>query len=98
VEIQLSFRRNFSEPMFHRWLELVEIVSSVRFNNDGDALVWQLDSKGVYTSQSLYSVINFRGVVPINIPVVWKIKIPPRIQIFLWLLSHNKLMTVDNRG
>jgi hypothetical protein len=35
VEVQLSFMRNFSGPMFHRWLELVEIVSSVRFNNDG---------------------------------------------------------------
>jgi hypothetical protein len=26
-------------------------------------------------------------------PVVWKIKVPPRIYIFLWLLDNNKTFT-----
>ena len=30
------------------------------------------------------------------IPAMWSIKTPPRVQVFLWLLSHNKLMTKDN--
>ena len=63
---------------------------------EGDALVWQYGSKGIYTTQSLYAVINFRGVRPVFIPSVWKIQILPRVQVFLWLLSHNKLMTADN--
>jgi hypothetical protein len=46
--------------------------------------------------QSLYAVINFRGVTPIFIPAIWKIKVPPRIHVFLWLLSHNKIMKIDN--
>lgn len=29
-------------------------------------------------------------------PVVWNLRFPPKIHIFLWLLSHNKLMTRDN--
>lgn len=29
-------------------------------------------------------------------PVVWKIKGPPRVQIFLWLLSNNRTLTRDN--
>jgi hypothetical protein len=29
-------------------------------------------------------------------PVVWKLKIPPRIQVFLWPFSQNKIMTKDN--
>jgi hypothetical protein len=28
--------------------------------------------------------------------VVWKVCVPPKIHLFLWLLSHNKLATVDN--
>ena len=36
------------------------------------------------------------GVQPVYIPEVCSIKIPPRVQVFLWLLSHNKLMTKDN--
>ena len=95
-EVRLSFRRTFSDQMFSRWLELVEIVSSIEYNDGGDSLVWEYDSKRIYTSKSLYAIINFRGIVPMYIPAVWKIKVPPRIQVFLWLLSHNKLMTVDN--
>jgi hypothetical protein len=40
--------------------------------------------------------VNFRGVTPIYLPAVWDLKIPPRIQIFLWLMSQNKMMTGDN--
>jgi hypothetical protein len=95
-EVKLTFRRNFDSEMLERWFELKEIVSSVVYDQECDALVWAYESKGVYSTQSLYAVINFRGVQPVYIPSVWKINVPPRIQIFLWLLSHNKLMTKDN--
>jgi hypothetical protein len=32
----------------------------------------------------------------IFLPAVWKLKIPPGIQVFLWLFSQNKIMTRDN--
>lgn len=88
------------EPLLYqrpdRWFELKEIVTSVIYDQSDDALVWVYESKGVYSSQSLYTIINFRGVQPMYIPSVWKINVPPWIQIFLCLLSHNKLMTKDN--
>jgi hypothetical protein len=59
-------------------------------------MIWMYESKGIYSSKSLYAIINFRGVKPIYLLVVWKLKIPPRIQIFLCLLSQNKIMTRDN--
>jgi hypothetical protein len=61
-----------------------------------DQLIWKYESTGVYSSKSLYAVINFRGVQPVYLPSVWDLKIPPRVQIFLWLLSQNKIMTRDN--
>jgi hypothetical protein len=54
------------------------------------------ESNGIYSSKSLYALINFRGVKPIYLPPVWDLKIPPRIQVFLWLFSQNKIMTRDN--
>jgi hypothetical protein len=56
-----------------------------------DSLIWQHDNNRVYTTSSLYNIINFRGVTP-----VWKLQIPPKVQIFLWLMSRNKLVTRDN--
>ena len=53
---------------------------------EGDALVWKYGSKGIYTTQSLYAVINFYWVRPVFVPSVWKIQIPPWVQGFLQLL------------
>jgi hypothetical protein len=36
---------------------------------------------------SLYAIVNFRGIVPVRIPSVWKIAVPPRLHVFLWLLA-----------
>jgi hypothetical protein len=66
------------------------------FSEEEDQLIYQYESNGVYSPKSLYVVINFRGVQPVYLLVVWDLKIPPRVQIFLWLLSHNKIMTRDN--
>jgi hypothetical protein len=44
----------------------------------------------------MYAVINFGGTLPVNIHCVWKLKVPPKIHFFLWLLAHNKLLTRDN--
>jgi hypothetical protein len=47
---------------------------------------------GVYSVKSSYGgVVNNAGVVPIHTPVVWKLIVSPRIHIFLWLLTNNKI-------
>ena len=95
-EVKLTFRRTFTEEMITRWFELIGIVEGVCLSEEGDSLVWQYESNGIYSTQSLYAVINFRGVQPVFVPAVWNIKVPPKIQVFHWLLSNNKLMTIDN--
>jgi hypothetical protein len=35
-----------------------------------DELIWQYQPLGVYSSHSLYSIINFRGVLPVYILAV----------------------------
>ena len=94
--LKLSFRRNFSDSLMEQWFQLEEIAKSITFTAEPDALIWQLDNKGKYSSSSLYHVINFRGVQPVFIPAIWKLRVPPKIHVFLWLLSKNKLMTRDN--
>jgi hypothetical protein len=78
--------------------ELLSIASSICLNDKDDEMVWMFNSSGVYSSHSLYRVVNFRGVEPIFLPTVWKLHVPPRIHFFLWLVSKNKLLTRDNLG
>jgi hypothetical protein len=42
------------------------------------------------------SVVSFKGILLIYTLSIWKICIPPRVQIFLLLLSKNKLLTGNN--
>lgn len=94
--IKLTFRRVFTPAMMEEWYCLEQIIKGTVLTGDEDAMVWQYESKGVYSSSSLYAIINFRGVKPIFIPSVWSVVVPPRTQVFLWLLAHNKLMTKNN--
>jgi hypothetical protein len=95
-EIRGTFRRTFSEEMMVQWQELLVIANTINFSKDEDKLIWQYETNGIYYSSSMYNLVNFRGVQPVFLPPVWKLKIPPRIQVFLCLFSQNKIMTRDN--
>jgi hypothetical protein len=94
--MKLSFRRTFSNQMMLMWDELKGVVSSLVLKEELDAPIWNYSSSGIYSSQSCYAIISFRGVTPVYIPAVWSVRVPQKIHMFLWLLSHNKLATVDN--
>jgi hypothetical protein len=63
--------------LMDQWLELVQITGSIHLSNDEDAIIWQYESKGRYSVQSLYAVVNNRGVQQVFTPLVWKIQVPP---------------------
>jgi len=78
------------------WEELSGIGDSIVLTEEDDSIMWSFNSNGQFSVQSLYAIINHRGVTPIFVHAVWKLNIPPRVQFFLWLLSHNRLLTRDN--
>lgn len=74
-----------------RWYELEQIAQNVTYLDEPDSLIWKYNSSGIYSTSSLYHIINFRGIVPTFIPAVWSVVAPPRVQVFLWLVSQNKI-------
>lgn len=72
----------FTDHMMRMWEEIVQLPSTIVLTDEEDEMIWQFSSNGVYSSQSLYKVINFRGVVPVDTPALWRIKVPPRIHFF----------------
>jgi hypothetical protein len=67
---------------------LVALISETHLSGDQDRILWKINSSELYDVQSLCAVVNFRGFQ--------KLYIPPRVRVFLWLLSHHKLLTRDN--
>src|SRR4051794_28490663 len=61
-----------------------------------DAPIWKYEANGIYSVKSFYAIVNFRGITPVYIPSLWRIHIPPRVHVFLWMLAKNKLLTRVN--
>jgi hypothetical protein len=78
------------------WFDLVGIMENIVLSNNSDQIIWSFNSSDKFSVQSLYAIINHRGVMPAYEHVVRKVLIPPRVQIFLWLLAKNKVLTRDN--
>lgn len=79
------------------WLNLVDIAESVvTYTEDCDAIIWAFDSSSKFTVQTMYKIVSFRAIQPVYSVVVWNLNIPPRIHIFLWLLSNKKLSLGQN--
>lgn len=69
------------------WYDLLAIMKDVTLGEDEDHIMWCFSSNGKYSVQTLYAVINHRGIVPMFFHAIWKLKIPPRVQIFPWLTN-----------
>jgi hypothetical protein len=61
TNLKCTFRRCVDIRFFQLWEEVVSIAESISLTTDEDEMVWQYQSSGVYSTQSLYGVINFRG-------------------------------------
>jgi hypothetical protein len=78
-ELRLTFRITFFERMLGIWDELMTVVENVVLRDETDAVVWCYNSTGVYSSQSMYVIINYIGVTPVYVLAVWKINVSPKI-------------------
>lgn len=82
TNLKITFRRCFTQKMLADWNDLFSRISNVNLEDKEDAIRWNYEAKGVYTVKSFYNIVNFRGIRPGNLPVIWNINVPLRIQIF----------------
>ena len=59
-ELKCTFRRTVSPTLSRKWLEVVQLASTIELTGGEDNLIWQFTSDGFFTSQSMYKVISFR--------------------------------------
>jgi hypothetical protein len=70
VSLKYSFRRTVNTNVMNQWLEVVQIAESLNFSNTKDAIIWQYNSTEKYYVQTLYAVMNERGVKQVFTPVM----------------------------
>jgi hypothetical protein len=70
-------------------------VAPIRLNGVRDKFMWGLLQSGVFSVKSMYNALILDTQVRDNM-VLWKIKVPLRIKIFLWYLKRGVVLTKDN--
>jgi hypothetical protein len=68
------------------WDDLVTQVISVRLVDSEDSWVWTLNTKPIFSVKNMYNSMLLSGFVPRRF-IVWKLKIPRNINIFLWYVE-----------
>ncbi|WVZ61434.1 hypothetical protein U9M48_011304 [Paspalum notatum var. saurae] len=60
--LKCTFRRSFDGELYRVWLEVIQLANTIRLSEGEDEMIWHFNSSRVYSSQSLYKAINFRGI------------------------------------
>jgi len=92
---QLTFIRWLPPFLFDQWLNLVNSAFSYHFENNSDIVKWNWNSKGIFTTKSVYDHLS-NGHPRRNFKHIWKSKLPYKIKIFTWLLENKVILTKDN--
>jgi hypothetical protein len=62
----INFRRCFDHDLIVKLYEIVQIAQTLNLNDEQDTLIWKFEANFLFSVMSMYAVINFRGVVPVN--------------------------------
>jgi hypothetical protein len=68
---------------------------NIRLTDRSDIFKWSLNSSGQFFVSSMYQVFIDTNIVSNN-SYLWKIRIPLKIKVFIWLLYREAILTKDN--
>ncbi|KAJ3701347.1 hypothetical protein LUZ61_005052 [Rhynchospora tenuis] len=71
-------------------------LASITTDVNSHATLWRWTSSEIYSSSSAYSILVDPGIRSSYYLVLWKLNIPPRVKIFIWLLLQDRLLTQHN--
>ena len=86
------FRRRLNADLTGQWSNLQDQVRNLNLPNAPDSVYWYLNKSGKYTTKSMYKWLE-KPLSGCNYRWIWKAKIPLKIQIFLWQLSQDAVLT-----
>ncbi|XVF12417.1 hypothetical protein REPUB_Repub08aG0116500 [Reevesia pubescens] len=82
--------------------DVLDQISLVQLDSRrDDRSIWASTTKGDFTVHSAYTILLPESVSNFTWNKIWKLVTPPRIQHFLWLVSHNRILTREacfNKG
>jgi zinc-binding in reverse transcriptase len=79
-----------------KMMHLQRNVPSVKPQHTDDTPCRRRHATETFSSKSAYVFLTETPYVQDNVYKIWKIKLLTRVQVFIWLMLKNKLLTIDN--
>lgn len=73
-----------------------EKISAISFNTQQDTIMWNWNSKRIYSSKSLYKVLKGGGRTRWGFQNIWQYKVTPTVRIFGYFMLNERLLTHAN--
>ena len=88
------FRRTLHGETLGLWNALQSRCETIKMNGGKDKIEWTLTADKRFSVKSLYKELITSGI---KFPqkYLWKIKVPAKIKVFLWLVNKNSILTMD---
>ncbi|MFB5604543.1 MAG: hypothetical protein ACE5RK_09090, partial [Candidatus Nitrosomaritimum aestuariumsis] len=94
VPLNISFRRSLTGDNLQSWYDLVSKIAHERLNEREDVFRWGLNQNGIFKVRTMYNAMT-TGSIWSN-RLLWKLKLPLKIKIFLWYLNKCVTLIKDN--
>ncbi|KAJ4746715.1 RNA-directed DNA polymerase (reverse transcriptase)-related family protein [Rhynchospora pubera] len=91
-----SLRTSLSASSQWSMLECSLSILNLSATRKSDDFIWNLNPEGMFSVSSFYNFQMSFPKVNSSLYSLWKLNIPPRMKIFAWQMSLNKLATIDN--
>jgi hypothetical protein len=93
--LNMASRRSLVGANLQAWHKVVAMVADIQLTNHRDRFVWGLHQNGLFSVKSMYRAILEVQAMPYN-NLIWKLKLPLKIKVFLWYLYKGVILTKDN--
>jgi hypothetical protein len=91
----ITFTRWLTPELNQEWDEILKDASVFQLEDEPDMASWKLENIGKFSVKSTYNALTSSDGGP-HFKYIWKVKIPPKIKIFLWLVANDVILTKDN--
>jgi hypothetical protein len=93
---KITLDESFTTDHLSQFVELWVKLQGVHLNEEvADDISWKLTANGQYSAKSAYE-LQFLGSTFSSLrKTVWKAWAPPKVKFFAWLLTQNRIWTVD---
>lgn len=62
----------------------------------GSTVAWMWELHGCFSTSSAYKALHHSRITCTYHKKLWKIRAPPKVRIFLWVMLQDKLLTKEN--